>query len=67
MAMMPNPVTKEYEYTQKPWASQSDYNIALMLQMQREIEGHWKFMHYLKTHYPEALMEWNALNKIAES
>lgn len=63
MAMMPNPVTTEYV----PWGSRADYDMALMRQMQREIEDHWKFMHYLKTHYPEALMEWNALNKIAES
>jgi hypothetical protein len=25
------------------------------------------FRHWIKTHYPEALAEWNALNKIKES
>lgn len=49
------------------WNDMQDYNRALMNQLQYEVESHWKFMHYLKTHYPEALAEWNALNKIAES
>lgn len=49
------------------WNDMQDYNHALMRQLQHEVEDHWKFMHYLKTHYPEALAEWNALNKIAES
>ena len=49
------------------WEDKVDYQHALLRQLQYEVEEHWKFMHYLKTHYPEALMEWNALNKIAES
>lgn len=57
-----NPATTEYV-----WEHPQHYDRAFMRQMQHEIETHWKFMHYLKTHYPEALAEWNALNKIAES
>lgn len=49
------------------WQDTTDYQHALMNHLQYEVEEHWKFMHYLKTHYPEALMEWNALNKIKES
>lgn len=32
-----------------------------------ENQSHIEFLHWLKTHYPEALAEWNALNKIRES
>lgn len=64
MAM--NPLHAQIQ-AREAWESLQDYNRGLMNRMQREIEEHWKFMHYLKTHYPEALAEWNALNKIAES
>ena len=48
------------------WGSNSDMNWAHQRQMQHEIEYHWEFMHWLKMHYPEALAEWNALNKLKE-
>lgn len=68
MAVIPrppyDPATTQYANN---WNDMQDYNHALMRQLQHEVESHWKFMHYLKTHYPEALAEWNALNKIAES
>lgn len=51
---------------QRQWQNHHDYNIDFMRQMQDEIMQHWKFMHWLKTHYPESLMEWNALQKIGE-
>lgn len=64
MAM--NPLHAQIQ-AREAWESLQDYNHALMRQLQHEVEEHWKFMHYLKTHYPEALAEWNALNKIKES
>jgi len=36
-------------------------------QIHAENQTHIQFLHWLKTHYPEALEEWNALNKIKES
>lgn len=67
MAVIPRPPYDPSATQYSTWESMQDYNHALMRQLQHEVEEHWKFMHYLKTHYPEALAEWNALNKIAES
>ena len=36
-------------------------------QIQAENRSHIEFLHWLKTHYPEALVEWDALNKIREA
>jgi hypothetical protein len=34
--------------------------------MLREIKADIEFRHWLKNHYPEAIAEWNALQKIGE-
>lgn len=49
------------------WQDQADYNRALMNQLQEETQRHWEFMGWLKMTHPEALLEWQARNKIKES
>lgn len=35
-------------------------------QIRAENKNMVKFIHYVKVHYPEAVVEWDALNKIGE-
>ena len=62
MAMYPTPKSGN-----DIWQDISDYNRALMRQLQEETQQHWEFMGWLKMTHPEALIEWQALNKIKES
>ena len=49
------------------WQDKTDYQNALLHQLQVETQRHWEFMGWLKMTHPEALIEWQALNRIKES
>lgn len=42
------------------------YNNSFIEHLMEEVKVDREFKHWLKTHYPEALAEWNALKKIGE-
>jgi hypothetical protein len=57
---------RRYEELQerKAWKDQKDYSVALMRQMQDELEYYWKFQEWLRFVHPEVINEWRALEKI---
>lgn len=42
------------------------YNDNFVKHLMDENKADMEFRHFIKTHYPEALAEWNALKKIGE-